>query len=48
VETQLTGMMDEELITELQRIAQRFLGKQVKVVVQEWNGQEKKPRQGKE
>jgi hypothetical protein len=42
VETQLTGVMDEELITELERIAQRFLGKQVKVVIQEDNGQKKK------
>lgn len=42
METQLTGVMDEELITELERIAQRFLGKQVKVVIQEDNGQKKK------
>ncbi len=42
METQLTGVMDDELIDELQKIAQRFKGKIVRVVIQEVNH----PRKG--
>jgi hypothetical protein len=44
VEIQLTGVMNDELVEELQRIAQRFTGKQVKVIIQEFNGEEKSRR----
>lgn len=44
METQMTGVMDEEFIEELAKAAQRFKGKIVKVVLQEVNGQEKKKR----
>jgi hypothetical protein len=39
--------MDDSLIEELQRVAQRFVGKQVKVIIQEFNGDER-PRRRKE
>jgi hypothetical protein len=44
VEIQVTGVMNDELVEELQRIAQRFMGKQVKVIIQEFNGEEKSRR----
>jgi hypothetical protein len=36
--------MDEESIEELSKVAQRFKGRQVKVVIQAVNEQERKPR----
>jgi hypothetical protein len=44
VEIQVTSVMNDELVKELQRIAQRFMGKQVKVIIQEFNGEEKSRR----
>ena len=42
--TELTGVMTDELIEQLQQIAQTFKGKTVRIVIQESNGDERKPR----
>jgi hypothetical protein len=44
METILTGIMDDELMNTLQKVAELFKGRQVKVVIQESNGDERKPR----
>jgi hypothetical protein len=44
METALTGVMDDEMIEELSKSAQRFRGKLVKIVIQEVNDQERKLR----
>jgi hypothetical protein len=44
METQLTGIMNPELIEELQRVAQQFIGKQVRGVIQEVNGEQRSRR----
>jgi hypothetical protein len=46
METQLSGVMDDQLIEELQRIAQRFLGKQVRIIIEENNGEKRRKRNG--
>jgi hypothetical protein len=40
-ETTITGTMTPKLVDEVQRVAQRFMDKQVKIVIQEFNGEEK-------
>ena len=45
METTLSGVMDDELIDELTKVAQRFKGKLVKVTIIEVNEQERRPRE---
>ncbi len=44
VETIITGVMDDELMNTLQKAAELFKGRQVKVVFLEQNGDNRKPR----
>lgn len=44
VETIITGVMDDELMNTLQKAAELFKGRQVKVVFQEQTGATRRPR----
>ena len=44
VETKVTGEMNAALMEDLQNVAQGFMGKPVKITIQELNGTERRPR----
>jgi hypothetical protein len=44
MKTELTGQMDSDMIEEMTKAAERFRGREVRIVIEENNGQERKPR----
>jgi phenylpyruvate tautomerase PptA (4-oxalocrotonate tautomerase family) len=46
MKTELTGQMDQEMAEEITKAAQRFYGKEVRVIIDEVN--DEKPRRRKE
>ena len=44
METQLTGVLDEEMAQEVAKALERFKGRNVKVVISEYTGEKKGKR----